>query len=44
MTKTITTIDSYNFANPGLPAMIPLAVFINGSFVCNFEFESLGFV
>jgi hypothetical protein len=44
MTKTITTVDSHNFANPGLPVMIPLSALVNGSYVWNFEFGLLGFV
>jgi hypothetical protein len=44
MTKTFTTVDSQNFANPGLPVMMPLGTLVNGSFVWNFEFGSLGFV
>ena len=43
MTIRFTTVDSHNFANPGLPVMIPLGALVNGSFVWNFEFGSLGF-
>jgi hypothetical protein len=45
MTKTFTTVVSHRFANPGLPVMMPLGTtVVEGSFVWNFEFGSLGFV
>jgi len=33
MTKTLTNVDSHNFSNTGLPAMISLGALVNGSFV-----------
>ena len=44
MTKTITTVDSYNIANPGLPEAVPLGTTVDGSFVWDFEFGLLRFV
>jgi len=44
MTKTFTTIVSHRFANPILPVMVQLGMTVDGLFVWNFEFESLGFV
>ncbi len=43
MTKTFTTVISHRLANPGLPVMMPWGFTVNGSFVWNFEFGSLGF-
>jgi hypothetical protein len=52
MTKTVTTVVSHRFANPGLPVMMPLGNNVEGSFVwpatssveSNFEFGLLGFI
>ncbi len=33
MTKTFTTVNSYRFANPGLPEAMPLGTTVDGSFV-----------
>ena len=44
MIKTFTTFDSHNFARPGLPVMILLGTHVNGSFIWNLVFGSLGFV
>ena len=44
MTKTYTTVVSYCFVNPGLSVMVLLGINVDGSFVLNFEFESLGFI
>jgi len=44
MTKTLTAVDSYCIANPSLPEAVPFATTVDGSFVWNFEFGSLGFV
>ena len=43
MTKLLTTVDLYRFANPGMPKATPLVTTVDGSFVWNFEFGSLGF-
>jgi len=44
MTKLLTTVDSSRFANPGLPEAMSLGTTVDGSFIWNFEFRSLGFV
>jgi hypothetical protein len=44
MTKTFTKVVSHRFANPVLPVMLQLGRTVNGVFVWNFEFGSLGFV
>ena len=44
MTKTLTAVDSYRIANPGLPETVLLSKTVDGSFVWNFEFGLLGFV
>jgi hypothetical protein len=41
MTKTFTPVVSHRFANPCLPMMMPLGTTVDGSFVWDFEFESL---
>ena len=43
MTKTLTTVVSHRHANSSLPVMKPLGITVEGLFVWNFEFESLGF-
>ena len=42
MTKKFTTVVSHRFANHGLSLRIPLETVVDGSFVWNLEFESLG--
>jgi hypothetical protein len=44
MAKTFTIVVSHCFPNPGLPVMMLLGTTVDGLFVWNFEFESLGFV
>ena len=44
MTKTFNTVVSFRFANPALSVMIQLGTAVDGLFVWNFEFRSLGFV
>ena len=44
MTKAFTVVVSHRFANPVLPVRIQLGTTVNGLFVWNFEFGSLGFV
>jgi len=43
MTNTFTTLVSLRSANPRLPIMIQLGATVNGLFIWNFEFRSLGF-
>jgi len=44
MTKTFTAVISHRFVNPALQVMIQLDTTVEGLFVWNFEFGSLGFV
>jgi len=44
MTKKFITDVSHRFASPGLLAMMLLGTTVDGLFVWNFEFGSLGFV
>jgi len=44
MTKTFIRLVSHRLANLGLPIMMPLGTTVEGLFVWNFEFGSLGFV
>jgi len=44
MTETFPTVASNSFANPNLPVIMPLSITVDGLFVWNFEFGSLGFV
>jgi len=42
MTKTYTTVVSHRFANPVLSMMIQLGTTVDGLYVWNFKFGSLG--
>jgi len=44
MTKTFATVGSHRFVNPALPVIIQLGAAVDGLFIWNFEFGSLGFV
>jgi hypothetical protein len=44
MTKTLTTVKSHHFVDPGLSVIMPVDKVLDGSFVSNFEFGSLGFI
>jgi hypothetical protein len=44
MTKTLTTVESHHFVDPGLLVIMPVDKVLDGSFVSNFEFGSLGFI
>jgi hypothetical protein len=44
MTKTNASVESNRFANPSLQLMMLLDINVEGSFVWDFEFGSLGFI
>jgi hypothetical protein len=44
MIKTFTVLVSHHFANPDSPVMMLLGTTVDGFFVWNFEFGSLGFI
>jgi len=44
MTKTSAQVVSHRFLEPVLPVMITVGTALDGSFVSNFEFGSLGFI
>ena len=44
MIKTFTVLVSHYITNPDPPVMMLLGTTVDGSFVLNFEFKSLGFI